>query len=107
MDLAVSILDMRLPKVEREWYVRDAGFATDGMPQVDHDAMTQSRRKFLGVILTLLLIAVWCVIATSVYLLIPPGAPGLLLVLYFAIAGLAWMFPAGVIIKWMSKPEGQ
>ncbi|MDB5506509.1 MAG: hypothetical protein JWR75_1147 [Devosia sp.] len=69
--------------------------------------MTQSRRKILGVILILLLIAVWCVIATSIYLLIPEGLPGLLLVLYFAVAGLAWMFPAGVIIKWMSKPEGQ
>lgn len=67
--------------------------------------MTQRSRKFAGVFLLLGSLIVYPVLAVLVYELLPESAPIWLVMIYFAIAGMGWVFPAGVIIKWMARPD--
>lgn len=67
--------------------------------------MTQRTRKLLGVVATLVGLIVYCTLATAIYLALPGDLPVWLVLLYFAVAGLAWTFPAIAIIRWMAKPD--
>lgn len=67
--------------------------------------MTQRSRKFIGALLCVISIVVWASLATSVYLMFPPDLPWYVLIGYFVVAGMGWVFPAGVIIRWMAKPD--
>ena len=67
--------------------------------------MTQNTRKLLGIVGTLVMLVVYCILATALYEALLTGAPPVVIVLYFAIVGTAWCFPAIVIIRWMAKPD--
>ncbi len=67
--------------------------------------MTQRNRKLIGAILLPISIIIWSVLATAVYLALPEGLPGLVLILYFIIAGMGWLLPSMFIISWMARPE--
>ena len=67
--------------------------------------MTQRNRKLIGALLSVLSIAVWCVLATSIYLTFPPELPWYVLIVYFLMAGMGWVFPAMAIVRWMAKPD--
>ena len=67
--------------------------------------MTQSTRKLIGTMLTLVLIVVYAFLATAIYLQFLQGAPPLGLLAYFVIAGLGWGVPTAFIIRWMAKPD--
>lgn len=71
------------------------------MPQ-----MTQRNRKLIGAFLLVGSIVLWCVLATTIYLVLPEGLPGLVLIAYFIVAGMGWLFPAMAIIAWMARPDG-
>jgi Protein of unknown function (DUF2842) len=75
------------------------------MTQGFFQSMTQSRRKFLGVIAVLVLIVVWAGVATAIYDRLLVGLPGWALILFFLVAGLGWGFPAAWIIRWMARPD--
>ncbi len=68
--------------------------------------MTQRNRKLIGAFLLTGSIILWAVIATWVYLMLPEGLPGLVLIAYFIVAGMGWLLPAMAIIAWMAKPDG-
>ena len=65
--------------------------------------MTQRSRKFLGVLLILGSIAAWLAIGTTIYLELLQGMPWFVLIVFFAIVGMGWVFPAMAIIRWMAK----
>lgn len=67
--------------------------------------MTQRTRKLTGAFLLVGSIVMWSVLATWVYLLLPEGLPGLVLIVYFIIAGMGWCLPAMGIIRWMARPD--
>lgn len=67
--------------------------------------MTQRTRKLIGAFLCVISIFVWACIATSIYLMFPEGLPGLVLIVYFIVAGMGWVFPAMWIIRWMARPD--
>ena len=69
--------------------------------------MTQSTRKLAGTVLILLSIVVYAWLATSIYAAFLTAASNWLLLLYFAVAGLLWVLPAMLIIRWMAKPDPQ
>lgn len=69
--------------------------------------MTQRNRKLIGALLCVASIFVWSSLATSVYLMFPADLPWYVLIAYFVIAGMGWVFPAGLIIRWMAKPDVQ
>jgi len=68
--------------------------------------MTQSTRKLIGTALIIVVLVVYALLAVALYLLLPPDLPTAVQLLYFAIAGLGWAFPAGWVIRWMVRPDG-
>jgi len=67
--------------------------------------MTQRTRKLFGTIVLLASIAAWCILAGALYANFLGAAPWWALLLFFAVAGGAWFFPATWIIRWMAKPD--
>ena len=62
-------------------------------------------RKFIGM---LLLLIVWFFYAVGVMTIAVSGwmpANGFIEFMFYLITGLAWTFPAGIIIWWMQKPK--
>lgn len=68
-------------------------------------AMTQSRRKALGIVLTLFTLVVWAALGMWIYELWLVGAHKLVHLAFFVAFGLGWVFPAMVVIRWMLKPD--
>ncbi|WP_086470797.1 DUF2842 domain-containing protein [Devosia lucknowensis] len=67
--------------------------------------MTQRNRKLIGAFLLVGSIVLWSVMATWIYLKLPQGLPGLVLILFFIVAGMGWTLPAMPLIKWMARPD--
>lgn len=68
--------------------------------------MTQRQRKFLGTIALFLLIAVYAALAVGVAIVLQvQNASKIAELLYYVIAGLLWVLPAGLLISWMQKPD--
>ncbi len=66
--------------------------------------MTQSTRKLIGTVLTLIVLVVYAWVASPRYAAWLTTAPPLLALVYFVVAGLLWAVPVGFIIRWMVKP---
>ena len=79
---------------------------TDRMPQAREAPMSQSTRKLLGTLAVLGSIILWSIAATAIYVTALPNAEWWVLIVFFAIAGTSWFFPAAWIIRWMSRPVG-
>jgi hypothetical protein len=67
--------------------------------------MNQNTRKLLGIVATLVMLVVYCILATAVYLNLLLDANTVILLIYFAVVGTAWCIPAMVIIRWMARPD--
>jgi hypothetical protein len=67
--------------------------------------MTQSTRKLVGTLLTLVVLIAWAGMATAIYVTWLTGLPSPVLLAYFAIAGLGWALPVARIIRWMARPD--
>jgi peptidoglycan/LPS O-acetylase OafA/YrhL len=68
--------------------------------------MTQRRRKLLGTIALILLIAVYAAIAVGVAIVLQvQNASKFTELIYYVVAGLLWVLPAGLLISWMQKPD--
>ena len=66
--------------------------------------MTMRQRKFAGVLATVGFLIVYSLIAMAVGGALVVGQSKLLEIAYFIIAGIAWLPPAMLIIRWMSRP---
>ncbi len=66
--------------------------------------MNVRAKKFVGVFLLLLVLIAYPILASIIYINFLPNAPTWLALAYFAVAGLGWAIPAGLIIRWMVKP---
>ena len=68
--------------------------------------MTQRQRKLIGTIAMFALIIVYAFIALAVAVVLQiREANKLAELLFYVVAGLLWVLPAGVLIKWMQKPD--
>lgn len=68
--------------------------------------MTQRQRKLAGTVAMFVLIIVYAFIALAVAVVLQVReANKFVELLYYVIAGLLWVLPAGVLIKWMQKPD--
>jgi hypothetical protein len=70
----------------------------------DAPAMTQRQRKLIGTWLTLASVVIYAGIAVWIYDRLLTGQPAVILLLFFAIAGIGWVLPAMAIIRWMARP---
>ena len=67
--------------------------------------MTIRTRKFIGMLAMLSFLIVYCLVAmaiTAEYLL---DYSGVLQLIIFIIAGVLWLPPVMMLIKWMQKPD--
>jgi len=67
--------------------------------------MRQRTRKFVGAVALLVLIFIWALFAMSLAQGRVATLPGVMLIGVFITLGLIWVWPAMVIISWMSKPD--
>jgi hypothetical protein len=67
--------------------------------------LTQRTRKLLGTIGLIVLLVVYCVVAMAIYANFLGGQAWWVLLVYFAVAGMLWFFPASWVIRWMARPD--
>ena len=68
--------------------------------------MTRRQRKFVGTIVTLVIVVVWALGAMLLSLAsFTKNAPGVLQWIYYAVAGMGWVLPLMPLIRWMQRPD--
>lgn len=65
--------------------------------------MTSSRRKLAGTLLLLALVVFYVFLATVLAAAVLPTAGPIAQLIYYAVAGLAWVPLAAVVISWMHR----
>ncbi len=67
--------------------------------------MSSRTRKLVGTVILTIFLTIYALIAMMVAIILQVNASKLVEVLYYVIAGLAWVVPAGAIVWWMQKPD--
>jgi hypothetical protein len=67
--------------------------------------MTQRQRKLVGIILTIIYIPVYSLLAMVLGVRLAVDQGKLVELIYFAVAGTAWLPLEMAIIRWMSRPD--
>ena len=62
-------------------------------------------RKFIGAILLITLVVSWALVAMALAQAPAIKANGLIEVIYYVVAGMAWVLPAMPLVRWMSRPD--
>ena len=62
-------------------------------------------RKLIGTLLTVVFLAVYVLLAMVLAVRLLPGTCGLTQLAYYAVAGLLWVIPIGLLIRWMQRPD--
>jgi Protein of unknown function (DUF2842) len=65
--------------------------------------MSTRLRKLVGTILLLALVAVYVLVAVVVAGAVLPEANNVVELAFYAVAGLAWVLPAGLLVRWMHR----
>lgn len=66
-------------------------------------SLTPSTKKLIGTIVILIWVPIYALLAMRVGISILPGANPFVELLYYAIAGTAWIIPIGLMLPWMSR----
>jgi hypothetical protein len=62
-------------------------------------------RKLIGTVGLLVLVTVWALLAMALAQFALRAQSGIVVMLFYAVAGLGWVLPAMPIISWMAKPD--
>ncbi len=62
-------------------------------------------RKLIGAFALLVLVAVWSLLAMALAQSVLTDINGLVAVIFYVVAGLGWVVPAMLLIKWMARPD--
>ncbi len=65
--------------------------------------MTVRAKKLIGTILILIWLPVYALLASGLAVLILPRASGVVAFLFYAIAGMLWAVPVGLMFPWMFR----
>lgn len=66
--------------------------------------MTMRLKKFIGVFALLAIIAVYALLVMRAAVAILPDAGPVVELVFYAVAGLAWVVPVKYLIVWMNTP---
>ena len=69
------------------------------------ERMTARTRKLIGTIVFLLGLAIYATLAAMIGSGRIALAPQWVQFAFFVTAGLAWVIPAGLLIRWMQRPD--
>lgn len=67
--------------------------------------MRQRIRKLVGTVVLVAFVTLYALAAMTIAAAKLPGTSGWTQLLYYVVAGLAWVVPAGALIAWMAKPD--
>jgi hypothetical protein len=68
--------------------------------------MRQRQRKLVGTIALLVLITIYAFITLAVAVVLQvQNANKVVELIYYVVAGLLWVLPAGLLISWMQRPD--
>lgn len=67
--------------------------------------MPRRTRKLIGTALMLALVIFWALAAMAIAQGRIQVAPGWAQAAYYVFAGLGWVVPAGLLIRWMERPD--
>jgi hypothetical protein len=67
--------------------------------------MRQRPRKLIGTTLLLILVVFWALFAMSLSQGRVATLSGSMQAAVFVVLGLVWVLPAGLLIRWMSRPD--
>jgi hypothetical protein len=62
-------------------------------------------RKLIGAFALLALVTVWSLVAMALAQSVLTNINGLVAAIYYAVAGLGWVLPAMLLVKWMGRPD--
>jgi Protein of unknown function (DUF2842) len=62
-------------------------------------------RKLIGAVALIVLVTVWSLIAMALAQLPVIKANGLVEVIYYVLAGLGWVLPGMLLVKWMLRAD--
>lgn len=62
-------------------------------------------RKLIGAVFLLIFILLYALVTMTVAVARLPGTSTVTHLLFFLIAGLVWVIPAGLVIRWMQRPQ--
>lgn len=66
--------------------------------------MPERLKKLIGSIVLVIFVCVYALTAMTVAAAKLPGTSGLTQLVFYMVAGLAWVIPAAALISWMQKP---
>ena len=66
--------------------------------------MTPRMRKLAGTILLLVFLSAYALVAMLVAVALQVNASKTVELIYYVVAGLLWVVPAGAVITWMQRP---
>ena len=62
-------------------------------------------RKLIGTVVLLVLVTVWSLVAMALAQSVLTDINGLVAAIFYVVAGLGWVLPAMVLLKWMLRPD--
>ena len=62
-------------------------------------------RKLIGAFALLALVTVWSLLAMALAQSVLTDINGFVAAIYYAVAGLGWVLPAMLLVKWMGRPD--
>ena len=67
--------------------------------------MSIRTRKLIGTVALLALVAVWSLLAMALAQSVLTNINGFVAVAYYVVAGLGWVLPAMLLVRWMARPD--
>jgi hypothetical protein len=67
--------------------------------------MSLRTRKLIGAFGLLLLVTLWSLVAMALAQSVLTDINGLVAAIYYAVAGLGWVLPAMLLVRWMARPD--
>jgi hypothetical protein len=67
--------------------------------------MSMRARKLIGTVALMLLVCVWALVAMALAQSVLTNINGLVAVIYYVVAGLGWVLPAMLLVRWMARPD--
>lgn len=67
--------------------------------------MRMRTRKLVGTIALMLMLIVYAFAAMMVAIVLQVNASKLVEIIYYIVAGTMWTLPAGLLIRWMARPD--
>ena len=65
--------------------------------------LTSRTKKLIGTVVILIWVPIYALLAMRVGVSVLPDANPFVELLYYAIAGTAWIIPIGLMLPWMSR----